>query len=76
LRRGGGSTGAAAAPWQILAAQRDGRHLQVGSMKRRPSQSDLELAFMNASAAASPLAGAARAARGLFDRVRGGSGGS
>jgi hypothetical protein len=66
--------GLASAPWQILAAQRDGRFQQVGQMKRRPTQSDLELAFMNASAAASPLTGAVKSAKSLFDRVRGGGG--
>lgn len=40
-------------------------------MKRRPAQSDLEIAFMNASAAASPLTGAVKGAKSLFDALRG-----
>jgi hypothetical protein len=44
-------------------------------MKSRPKQPDLELAFMNASAAASPLTGAVRSAKGLLGRLRGDSGG-
>lgn len=40
-------------------------------MKKRPTQSDLEIAFMNASAASSPLTGAVKSAKSLFDRVRG-----
>jgi hypothetical protein len=40
-------------------------------MKTRPKQSDLELAFMNASAASSPITGAVRSAKSILDRVRG-----
>jgi len=75
LKRGAAKGGALASiPWQILAAQRDGRLLQVGQMKRRPAQSDLEVAFMNASAAKSPLTGAVKSAKSLFDRARGAAG--
>ena len=69
---GGGGGGGGAGQWQILSQQRDGRFVQVGQMKRRPAQSDLEIAFMNASAASSPLTGAVKGARGLFDALRGG----
>jgi hypothetical protein len=72
LRRASKGGALSAVPWQILVEQRGGRFLQVGQMKRRPSQSDLELAFMNASAAKSPLTGAVRGAKSLLDRVRGG----
>ncbi len=71
VRRAGRGGALAGAPWQILATQRDGRFLQVGQMKKRPAQSDLELAFMNASAAKSPLTGAVKSAKSLLDRVLG-----
>jgi hypothetical protein len=74
LRRPARPGALAGVPWQILVEQRGGRFLQVGQMKRRPTQSDLELAFMNASAAKSPLTGAVRSAKSLLDRVRGGGG--
>jgi hypothetical protein len=42
--------------------------LQVGQMKRRPTQSDLELAFINAKAAQSPLTSLVKGVRGIFDK--------
>ncbi|KIY97141.1 hypothetical protein MNEG_10820 [Monoraphidium neglectum] len=71
LRRTAKGGSLAGVPWQILTVQRDGRFLQVGQMKTRPKQSDLELAFMNASAASSPITGAVRSAKSILDRVRG-----
>lgn len=41
---------------------------QVGQMKRRPTQSDLELAFINAKAAQSPLTSLVKGVRGIFDK--------
>jgi hypothetical protein len=37
-------------------------------MKRRPSQSDLELAFMNARAASSPLTSLVKGVKGMLDK--------
>lgn len=44
-------------------------------MKRRPTASDLELAFINAKAAQSPLTSLVRGVRGIFDKGTGGSSG-
>lgn len=41
---------------------------QVGQMKRRPTGSDLELAFINAKAAQSPLTSLVKGVRGIFDK--------
>lgn len=72
MLRAGGAKALAGAPWQVLVQQRDGRFMQVGQTKKRPSQEELEIIFMNASAAASPLTGAVKGARGLLDKLRGG----
>ncbi|GFR49679.1 hypothetical protein Agub_g11827, partial [Astrephomene gubernaculifera] len=53
------------APWRILLRQGE-EFVQVGAMPRRPSSGDLELAFLNASAAASPLTKTAKFLRGLL----------
>jgi hypothetical protein len=37
-------------------------------MKRRPTGSDLELAFINAKAAQSPLTSLVKGLRGIFDK--------
>jgi hypothetical protein len=37
-------------------------------MKRRPSQSDLELTIMNARAAASPLTSLVKGVKGILDK--------
>jgi hypothetical protein len=42
--------------------------LQIGQMKQRPQQSDLELIFMNASAASSPLTGMVKSLKGIFSK--------
>lgn len=42
--------------------------VQVGQMSRRPTSSDLELAFINAKAAQSPLTSLVKGFRGLFDK--------
>lgn len=41
---------------------------QVGQMQRRPTGSDLELAFINAKAAQSPLTSLVKGVRGIFDK--------
>ena len=41
---------------------------QVGQMQRRPTASDLELAFINAKAAQSPLTSLVKGVRGIFDK--------
>lgn len=43
---------------------------QVGQTKARPSQQELELAFLNASAASSPLTSAAKGFRSLVDGIK------
>ncbi|KAG2482133.1 hypothetical protein HYH03_018919 [Edaphochlamys debaryana] len=60
----GGAKGGKGAPWRILLQEKD-QFMQVGAMTRRPTPSDLELAFLNASAAASPLTKAAKFVKGL-----------
>jgi hypothetical protein len=40
---------------------------QVGQLRRRPSPSDLEVAFINAKAATSPLTSLVKGVRGLLD---------
>ncbi|EFJ50051.1 hypothetical protein VOLCADRAFT_104003 [Volvox carteri f. nagariensis] len=52
-------------PWRILLKERD-QFVQVGAMARRPTSSDLELAFINAAAASSPLTKTAKFLRGLI----------
>lgn len=42
---------------------------QVGQMSRRPTASDLELAFINAKAAQSPLTSLVKGVKGLFDKA-------
>jgi hypothetical protein len=42
--------------------------LQVGQMKSRPSQSDLELVLLNAKAASSPLTSLVKGVKGMLDR--------
>lgn len=42
--------------------------LQVGQMKTRPSQSDLELVLLNAKAANSPLTSLVKGVKGMLDR--------
>ncbi|KAG2445463.1 hypothetical protein HXX76_000081 [Chlamydomonas incerta] len=61
----GGATGGKPAPWRILLKQKE-EFVQVGAMPRRPTSSDLELAFLNASAASSPLTKTAKFIRGLI----------
>ncbi|GFH21087.1 DUF1995 domain-containing protein [Haematococcus lacustris] len=56
--------GAEAAVWRILLMRPGGRMEQVGQTRQRPSNTDLELAFINASAAASPLTNLVKAFRG------------
>ncbi|KAL6755308.1 hypothetical protein V8C86DRAFT_2678906 [Haematococcus lacustris] len=56
--------GAEAAVWRILLTRPGGRMEQVGQTRQRPSNTDLELAFINASAAASPLTNLVKAFRG------------
>jgi hypothetical protein len=43
---------------------------QVGQMKTRPQQSDLELIFMNASAASSPLTSVVKGVKSLFSKSK------
>lgn len=64
LRRGT----SADAKWVILQQER-GQWLQVGQSRTRPGNEELELAFLNASAASSPLTAAARFVRGVVDKV-------
>jgi hypothetical protein len=50
--------------WRIL--WRSGQqHVQVGRTKRRPTSDDLQLAFMNAAAADSPLTKTVKFFKGL-----------
>lgn len=65
LRQLSGS--AAASPWRVLLKEGE-QFVQVGQMKRRPSQSDLELAFMNARAASSPLTSLVKGVKGMLDK--------
>ncbi|KAF6257364.1 hypothetical protein COO60DRAFT_1461188 [Scenedesmus sp. NREL 46B-D3] len=65
LRQLSGS--AAASPWRVLLKEGE-QFVQVGQMKRRPSQSDLELAFMNARAASSPLTSLVKGVKGIMDK--------
>ncbi|MEW5307292.1 MAG: hypothetical protein WDW36_009699 [Sanguina aurantia] len=53
--------------WKILREQ-GGKFLQVGQTKTRPSSEDLELIFLNASAASSPLTAAAKFMRNLMPK--------
>jgi hypothetical protein len=53
--------------WRILyQVGSSGKHVQIGQSKTRPSSDDLQVAFINASAAQSPLSAAARGVKGLF----------
>jgi hypothetical protein len=53
--------------WRILyQVNNSGKHVQIGQTKSRPTSDDLQLAFINASAAQSPLSAAARGVKGLF----------
>ncbi|WIA23209.1 hypothetical protein OEZ86_010097 [Tetradesmus obliquus] len=65
LRQLSGS--AAASPWRVLLKEGDD-FVQVGQMKRRPSQSDLELVIMNARAASSPLTSLVKGVKGLMGK--------
>jgi len=64
---GGNGGGTAAAAWRILCETNvEGRFVQIGQARTRPSDDDIQAAFLNASAAASPLTKAVKAARGVF----------
>jgi hypothetical protein len=66
LNRGGGDKKASGA-WRILCeSSTEGRFVQIGQARARPSDDDIQAAFLNASAAASPLTKAVKAAKGLF----------
>eukprot|EP00877_Chromochloris_zofingiensis_P014443 jgi/Chrzof1/9252/UNPLg00219.t1 len=54
--------------WNVLWMDKPGRFVRVARTKHRPQQSDLELAFMNASASASPLTSAVKGFKSLLDR--------
>lgn len=70
--RGGSSDSTdGSSAWRVLLEQQGGEFVQVGQMTRRPSESDLELAFMNARAASSPLTSLVKGVRGVLDRARG-----
>ncbi|PNW79845.1 hypothetical protein CHLRE_08g369000v5 [Chlamydomonas reinhardtii] len=62
---GGGGAAGRPAPWRILLKQKE-EFVQVGAMPRRPTSSDLELAYLNASAASSPITKTAKFLRGLI----------
>lgn len=64
-----GEAGSSKAPWRILYLL-DDKFVQVGAMPRRPSPDDLQLAFINASAATSPLANTARFLKGLMPQKK------
>jgi hypothetical protein len=84
-RSGGGAdedegVGVGGGQWRVLLKdRRSGRFMQVGALKRRPTPSDLELAFINAKAAQSPLTSLVKGVRGLLDSAaaakKGGGGG-
>lgn len=55
-------------PWRIFYQDTNGLR-QIGQQAtRRPTQDDLEIVILNASAADSPLTAAAKGIRGLFDK--------
>lgn len=59
-----------AEPWRIFSQQTDGTLKQVAQQaQRRPNQDDLELAFLNQSAAESPLTAAAKGFRSTLDKL-------
>ncbi|GIL93574.1 hypothetical protein Vretimale_19992 [Volvox reticuliferus] len=60
-----GAAAAGGSSWRILLKERD-EYVQVGAMTRRPTSGDLELAFINAAAASSPLTKTAKFLRGLI----------
>lgn len=51
-------------PWKVLQQVKD-EFIQVGQLKKRPQQSELELIFINASAASSPVTQAVKFFKGL-----------
>lgn len=59
--------GAADVPWRIFYSS-GGQLAQVGQTKTRPSPDDLQLAFMNAAAAESPLTRTVKFFRGLVNK--------
>ncbi|GLC36602.1 hypothetical protein PLESTM_000470200 [Pleodorina starrii] len=61
----GAAAASGGAPWRILLKEKD-QFVQVGAMSRRPANSDLEVAFINAAAASSPLTKTAKFLRGLI----------
>ena len=72
---GSGSAGDKAC-WRILCESNvEGRFVQIGQARVRPSDDDIQAAFLNASAAASPLTKAVKAARGMFGGGKEGGGG-
>lgn len=52
-------------PWQILKQGWGNNWKVIGQMQRRPSSEDLELAFLNASAAESPITAGIKAVKQL-----------
>jgi len=60
--------GSSSAPWQVLMMTGAGDFVQIGQMKQRPEQNDLELIFMNASAASSPLTSIVKSVKGIFSK--------
>jgi len=61
-----------AGAWRILMSKPEvggEQMVQIGQMRRRPSPSDLELAFINANASASPLTKLAGGLRGVLGGV-------
>jgi hypothetical protein len=74
LDRGRDNKGACC--WRILCESNvEGRFVQIGQARARPSDDDIQAAFLNASAAASPLTKAVKAARGVFGKGGKGGGG-
>ena len=64
-----GGSGSGTAPWRILVQQ--GRSWEaVARMARRPSSTDVEVSFYNASAANSPLTQGAKFLRGLAQQKK------
>ena len=59
--------------WQIFLKEGD-NYTCIGRQDRRPSETELELAFYNAAAANSPINKGIAGIRSLFGRNKGGDG--
>lgn len=59
-----------AAPWRVYVRGKSGAWEPVARMRRRPGEAEVEAAFYNAAAAASPITKGAKWLRGLVDKKK------